>query len=109
VTVPVPPTLRIFTAPDATCGGTTWSDAVAMVGARLRRRFGAGLEVVHVTLFSPRSFEFPHVLRAISAGAELPLVLLGDRIVSQGGKLSEPKLARAVEQAPVPEPGISQA
>ena len=99
MTLPVRPALRIFTAPDPTCGGATWSDAVAMVGARLRRRFGDALEVEHVTLISPRSFEFPDVLEAISSGAELPVVLLGDRIVSEGGKLSEPKLARAVEQA----------
>jgi hypothetical protein len=70
-----------------------------MVGARLRRRFGDAVEVEQVTLFSPRSFEFPHVLEAISAGAELPIVLMGGRIVSEGGKLSEPKLARLVEQA----------
>lgn len=95
----VRPALRIFTAPDPTCGGATWSDAVAMVAARLGRRFGDALEVEHVTLFSPRSFEFPDVLAAISSGAELPVVLLGDRIVSEGGKLSEPKLARAVEDA----------
>lgn len=93
------PVVRIFTAPDATCGGTTWSDAVALVATRLRRRFGDALEVEQVTLFSPRSFEFPRVLAAISAGAELPVVLVDDRIVSEGGKLSEPKLARAVEQA----------
>lgn len=97
----MPSTVRIFTAPDASCGGATWSDAVTMVGARLRRRFGGALEVEHVTLFSPRSFEFPKVLQAISDGADLPLVLLGDRIVSQGGKLSEPRIARAVEEAGV--------
>jgi hypothetical protein len=93
--------LWIFTAPDVACGGATWSDAVAMVCARLHRRFGGALEVEHVTLFSPRSFEFPEVMEAISRGAELPLVLLGDRIVSQGGKLSEPSIARAVEEAGV--------
>lgn len=93
------PALRIFTAPDATCGGATWSDAVALVAARLRRRFGEALEVEQVALFSPRCFEFPRVLEAISAGAPLPVVLVDDRIVSEGGKLSEPRLARAVEQA----------
>ena len=94
-------TLRIFTAPDAACGGAAWSDAVAMVSARLHRRFGSALEVEHVTLFSPRSFEFPEVMDAISRGAELPLVLLGNRILSQGGKLSEPRIARAIEDAGV--------
>jgi hypothetical protein len=81
-----------------------------MVCARLGRRFGGALEVEHVILLSLRSFEFPGVFEAISDGAELPIVLLGDRIVSHGGKLSEPKLARVVEQAARDaEPGLREA
>jgi hypothetical protein len=90
--------VRVFAAPDASCGhGRTWSAATAFVGERLRRRFGNGLEMEHIEVFSPRSFEFPEVMAAIEAGGQLPVVTVGDRIVSQGGKLSERIIGQAVE------------
>lgn len=64
----MPPAVRIFTAPDASCGGAAWSDAAKMVGARPQRRFGDALEVEQVPLLGPRSFELPEVIEAISRG-----------------------------------------
>lgn len=88
----------VFAAPDASCGhGMTWSAASALIGERLRRRFGNGVDVEHIEIFSPRSFEFPEVMAAIQAGGELPVVMVGDRIVSQGGKLSDRIIGQAVE------------
>ncbi len=90
--------VRIFTAPDASCGtGMTWATAVGFIRERLGRRFGEGVAGEHIEVFSERSFEFPAVLEAIQQGAELPIVLVGDRIVSQGGKLSESRIVRAIE------------
>jgi len=90
--------VRIFTAPDASCGvGMTWTAAVGFIRDRLNRRFNGRVAVEQVEIFSQRSFEFPAVLEAIRQGAELPIVLVGDRIVSQGGKLSESRIARAIE------------
>lgn len=91
-------TVRVFAAPDASCGhGMTWSAATAFVGQRLQSRFGNSVEIEHIEIFSPRSFEFPEVMAAIEAGGQLPVVMVGDRIVSQGGKLSERILGQAVE------------
>lgn len=93
-----PTIVRIFTAPEVTCGtGMTWAAAVGFIRDRLRRRFGEGVGVEHIEILSQRSFEFPTVLQAIQGGAQLPVVLVGDRIVSQGGKLSESRIALAVE------------
>jgi hypothetical protein len=93
---PVP--VRVFTAPDVSCGaGMTWAAAVGFIGGRLRQRFEGRLAVEHIELFSQRSFEFPAVLAAVERGGGLPMVMVADRIVSQGGKLSESRIARAVE------------
>ncbi len=75
----------------------TWTAAVGFIRERLNRRFDGSVAVEQVELFSQRSFEFPTVLDAIQQGAALPIVLVGDQIVSQGGKLSESRIARAVE------------
>jgi hypothetical protein len=93
-----PINVRVFATPDASCGhGITWSAASALMGEGLKRRFGELVEVEHIEIFSPRSFEFPDVLAAIEAGGELPLVMVGDRIVSQGGKLSGQIIRQAVD------------
>jgi hypothetical protein len=90
--------VRVFAAPDASCGhGMTWSAASAFIGERLKRRFGEGVDVEHIEMFSPRSFEFPGVLAAIEAGRKLPVVMVGDRIVSQGRRLSESIIRQAIE------------
>jgi hypothetical protein len=98
--------VRVFAAPDASCGhGMTWSAASALIGERLRHRFGNGLGMEHIEIFSPRSFEFPEVLAAIEAGGQLPVVMVGDRIVSQGGKLSDRIIGQAVEALLMTEKG----
>lgn len=93
-----PAVVRIFTAPEASCGaGMTWAEAVKFIRDRVNRRFNGRVAVEHVEIFSQRSFEFPTVLEAIQGGAQLPVVVVGDQIVSQGGKLSESPIARAIE------------
>ncbi len=90
--------VRVFAPPDASCGhGMTWSAASAVIRNRLGRRFGGEVTVEHIEMFTPPSFAFQEVLDAIEAGAQLPVVQVEDRIVSQGGKLSEALIARAVK------------
>lgn len=94
-----PIAVRIVTAPDASCAGATWSEAFDLIRSRLARRFGEAVTVEHVQAFSTRFFEMPKVTAAIEAGAELPIVLVGEDVVSRGGKLSEPKIAEALRAA----------
>jgi hypothetical protein len=75
----------------------TWAEAVKFIRDRLNRRFNGRVAVDHVEIFSQRSFEFPAVLEAIQRGAALPIVQVEGEIVSQGGKLSESRIARAIE------------
>ncbi len=75
----------------------SWGEAVEFIRGRLTRRFDGRVTVEQVELFSQRSFEFPTVLEAIQQGAALPIVRVGDQLVSQGGKLSESRIARAIE------------
>ncbi len=90
--------VQIITAPAASCGrAQTWAEAAKFIGQRLNRRFNGRVAVEHVEIFSQRSFEFPAVLEAVQQGAELPIVLLDDRIISQGGKLSESRIVCAIE------------
>lgn len=89
--------VRIVVAPDSACGhGMTWSAACSFVGNRLRRRFGDSVGVEQIEVFSPRCFEFPAAIAALASGAQLPLVLIGDQMVSQGGKLSDRLIGDAV-------------
>jgi hypothetical protein len=100
--------VRIVTAPDASCGGATWSGAIAIIRGRLARRFGEAVTVEHVQAFSTRFFEMPKVTAVIEVGAELPIVLVGEDVVSRGGKLSEPKIAEALRAATLATEGRSE-
>lgn len=93
-------TVRVFAAPDVSCGhGPTWSAATSYMGSRLRQRFGDRVVVEHVEIFTARSFEFPDVLAAMQGGSPLPIVVVDGRILSEGRKLPEPDIARAVTEA----------
>ncbi len=89
--------VQVFAAPAvACCGGSTWEGATQYLRERLRQRFGESVSVEFIEMFAPRSFEFPDVLRALEAGGTLPIVRVGNEIVSQGAKLSESRVAEAV-------------
>lgn len=93
-----PAMVRIFTAPETSCGTEmTWATATAFMRERLHRQFGEGVAVEYIGLFSQRSFEFPTVLEAVRGGAHLPIILVGDQIISHGEKLSESRISRAIE------------
>jgi hypothetical protein len=96
-----PVAVRIVTAPDAACGGPTWSGTVGMIRGRLAHRFGQAVSVEHVTVFSPRFFELAEVAAGVQAGMELPIVFVGGAVVSRGGKISEPRIAEALRAAGV--------
>ncbi len=91
--------VRVFAAPMAACGsGGTWASVVAAMGDRIARRFGDAVTVEFVELFSQRSFDFPAVLARVESGAGLPVVTIGDAVISEGGKLSEPVICRALAE-----------
>ncbi len=94
-----PVAVRILTAPDMACDGPTWSGTVGMIRGRLARSFGKEVTVEHVTLFTRRFFEMSDVAAEVQAGTPLPIVLVGDAIVSRGGKISERRIVEALRAA----------
>ncbi len=91
--------VRVFAVPDVRCGGhaMTWSGATSLINERLKRRFGECVETELVEIFSPRSFEFPSIMAEIASGSQLPIVTVGDQVISRGGKLSDRKIVQAIE------------
>ncbi len=81
----------------------TWSGATALINERLKRRFGECVETEHIEVFGPRSFEFPNIMADLAAGSQLPIVMVGDQVISRGGKLSDRKIAQAIEGLPAAE------
>jgi hypothetical protein len=89
--------VRVFASPAVACGaGITWEGATNHLHKRLRQRLGEGVAIEFIEMFSPHSFDFPDVLRALEQGGTLPIVRGGEQIVSQGTKLAESRIVEAV-------------
>ncbi len=89
--------VQVFAAPTVSCGsGITWEAVTTFLRKRLYQRFGEAAAVEYIEMFSPRSFEFPDVLEALQRGGSLPVVRVGERIVSMGEKLSENRIASEI-------------
>lgn len=93
---PIP--VYIFGLPDATCGqGMTWSAAAAYFRQRLEAKFGDAVCLEYIEIFTARCFEFPEVIGRLQAGSKPPLVIVGAKLVSEGAKISESLIRKAVE------------
>ena len=80
-------------------GKPTWETAANLLRTRLQRRFGEQVSVEYIELFSPRSFDFPEMLKGIGdESLKLPIVLVNDQVLSSGIKLNEGLVARRVEE-----------
>jgi hypothetical protein len=85
--------VRIIGAPTAPCGGAAsdgWRAAATLVAAQLARRFGHAVSVEYYDLFDPSCPPLP-------PDAQLPLVTVGDEVLSSGGKISLPAIRRRLE------------
>jgi len=106
-------TVRIFGVPMACSEGITdvWRNVTNQARGQLVRRFGDRIVEEYYDLMSPDMDRFPEVLADISAGAQVPLVYVDGELLSQGGKISVPSIAKrissllAVEPNPRPAPG----
>jgi disulfide oxidoreductase YuzD len=77
----------------------TWEAATAVLRDRLEHRFGQHVLVRYVELFSEQSFQFPAVLNGIGDERyRLPVVLVGQDVVSSGEKLNEKLIAGQIRQ-----------
>lgn len=75
------------------CGGEvkdTWRELTEWTAAQLRHRYGAAVAVEYHDLFDPAGPALPH-------DAKLPLVIVDGQVLSSGGKISLPRIRRALE------------
>jgi len=71
-----------------------WRNLANQARGQLAVRFGDQVAVEYYDLMSPDMDRFPEVLAEVSAGAQVPLVFIGEELLSSGGKLSIPAIAK---------------
>lgn len=75
-----------------------WREVAQWAAKQLAARFGDRVAVEYYDLFSPEMGRFPEAVALIQQGeAGIPLVFVGDRLLSAGGKVSVPAIRRALE------------
>lgn len=86
--------LRIIAPPAApNACGNTWEKAAQLVASRIIARYPGKVIFSFVPLFSKEFFEIPQVVHALHDGSlETPIILVGDRIIQAGDKISESKI-----------------
>ncbi len=90
VRIVAPPT------PSNACGNT-WENAARLIESRVVARYPGRVAFEFVPLFSKAFFDMPLVVQALGDGsAQMPVILVGDRIIQSGGKISESKIGQAV-------------
>lgn len=92
--------VRIFGVPTVCATGVThaWREVTDWTRQRLTARFGEQVRVEYYDLFSPEMDRFPEVLALVKEGnGAVPLVFVGDELLSAGGKVSIPAIRRRLE------------
>ena len=95
-----PVVVRIFGTPVACKDGVkdAWRDTAAFVGHALRLRFGDHVQWEYHDLFSPDMDHFPQVVALVANGqGRVPLVFVGDELLSSGRTMSMPDICRRLE------------
>ena len=89
--------IKVFALPMEACDpGKTWKAAFQHLAKRLYERYGNRIEMEFIELFSPESFRYADIMKMVEeAQVKPPYVMVNDRLIASGGKLSE----RAIRQA----------
>jgi len=75
-----------------------WREVADLAYQQLTARFGQQVTVEYYDLFSPGMDRFPEVLALVKKGdGAVPLVFVGDELLSVGGKVSIPAIRRRLE------------
>ncbi|MGE5579935.1 MAG: hypothetical protein ACM3WU_07820 [Bacillota bacterium] len=93
-----PIVVRIFGVPMACSKGTVdaWRNVAKQASGQLAVRFGDRVIVEYYDLMSPDMDRFPEVLARVGEGAQVPLVYVGSDMLSSGGKVSVPLIAKHI-------------
>jgi len=92
--------VRIVAPPAApNACGHTWENAAKLIESRITARYPGKVTFEFVPLFSKAFFDMPRVVQALGDGtAQMPVILVGDRIIQSGGKISESKIRAEIEE-----------
>lgn len=92
--------IKIFVMPIGACSyEKSWQFAVDMISKRLKERLGDVFEMKLIEIFSPESFSYKEILDGIqNEKLQTPIVMVNEKIVQSGGKLSERILRSEIEK-----------
>ena len=84
--------VQIIGAPIACSDGVkdSWRETAKWAAGQLKARFGDAVEIRYFDLFDADCPPMP-------AGAQLPLVLINNEVLSSGGKISVPAIRKKIE------------
>jgi hypothetical protein len=85
--------VKIIGAPVACQRGIkeTWREVAGWAAEQLRSRYGETVRVQYYDLFDPDCPTLP-------PGSQLPVVFVGEALVSSGGKISIPLIRKKIEE-----------
>ena len=89
-----PINVQIIGAPIACKDGLkdSWRETAEWAARQIKARYGEKVRVEYFDLFDPGCPPLPE-------GAQLPLVLVNNRVVSSGGKISMPVIRKSLEES----------
>jgi hypothetical protein len=89
-----PAVVQIIGAPIACSKGgmkDSWREMAKYVAGKFRNQFGDSVEVVYFDLFDP---DCP----ALPSNAQLPIVLINNEVLINGGKISMPSIRQRLQE-----------
>ena len=88
-----PAVVKIIGAPIACDDGVknSWRDMAEYVSGKFRGQFGDSVKVVYFDLFDPACPPLP-------SDAKLPVVLVNDEVLINGGKISMPSIRQRLQE-----------
>lgn len=92
--------IKIFVMPIGACSyEKSWQFAVDTISKKLKERLGDVFEMKLIEIFSPESFSYKEILDEIkNENLQTPVVMMNERIIQSGGKLSERILRMEIEK-----------
>jgi hypothetical protein len=96
----LPVHVRIVGIPGACPTGVNepWREVAGWAARQLSTRFGDQVVVEYCDLFSKEMDDFPRALELVQRGeAAVPLIFVGESLLSAGRKVSVPRIREALE------------